>query len=45
MRLIIEADDFGLSKSITDGIVDSMWFWVVSQMPLQANLLLLAIII
>ena len=36
MRLIIEADDFGLSKSITDGIVDPMWFWVVSRTPLQA---------
>lgn len=24
MRLIINADDFGLSKSITDGIVDGI---------------------
>ncbi len=38
MRLIIEADDFGLSKSITDGIVDGINGGYITSTNIMANM-------
>lgn len=38
MRLIIEADDFGLSKSITDGIIDGINGGYITSTNIMANM-------
>ena len=39
MRLIINADDFGLTKSITDGILDGLKEGVLTSTSIMANML------
>ncbi len=38
MKLIINADDFGLSKSITDGIVDGIKNGNITSTSIMANM-------
>lgn len=38
MKLIINSDDFGLSKSITDGIVDGIKEGVLTSTSIMANM-------
>ena len=38
MRLIINADDFGLSKSITDGIIDGILDGYITSTTIMANM-------
>ncbi len=38
MRLIIEADDFGLSKSITDGIIDGINGGYITSTNIMTNM-------
>ncbi len=38
MRLIIEADDFGLSKSITDGIIEGIKGGYITSTNIMANM-------
>ena len=38
MKLIINADDFGLSKSITDGIVEGIKFGSITSTSIMVNM-------
>lgn len=38
MKLIINSDDFGLSKSITDGIIDGINYGCISSTSIMANM-------
>jgi len=38
MKLIINADDFGLSKSVTDGIIDGIKAGVITSTSIMANM-------
>ena len=38
MRLIINADDFGLSKSITDGIIEGIKGGYITSTSIMANM-------
>ena len=38
MKLIINADDFGLSKSITDGIIDGIKFGCITSTSIMVNM-------
>ena len=38
MKLIINSDDFGLSKSITDGIIDGIKGGVLTSTSIMANM-------
>ena len=38
MRLIIEADDFGLSESITNGIIDGINGGYITSTNIMANM-------
>jgi len=37
MKLIINADDFGLSKSISDGIIEGIKFGYITSTSVMAN--------
>lgn len=38
MKLIINADDFGLSKSITDGIIDGILSGYITSTTVMSNM-------